>query len=173
MHVGKAAEDFKAASDELRRPVTLEDIARECGVTVEDLRHAMLVESSDAYVPPPRSWKGDLAYLARRRAAKLEELADELEASAWAPATKEELEEIGSMILTRFEKMEEPTSRPVATDVAREGPQEPPMAAEERQADFERRRIEIERRRADRRKRSEEETARLNEQFLRGLKKAR
>jgi hypothetical protein len=159
MDLERAAEDFKRASDELRRPVTLEEIARECGVPVEDLRRAMLVEDSDAYRPPPPSWKEDLAYLARERAAELVELADELEASAWAPATKQELDEIGSIILNRFEGIRDPGDDTAVEEEGRAETDEPPAAIEERQEAFERKWAEIATRRADRKARREEEAA--------------
>jgi hypothetical protein len=173
MDFQKVAEDFKSASDELRRPVTLEEIARECGLSVDSLCRAMLFASSEAYLPPPMSWREDLAFLARARAAELVELADELEATAWAPATEEELEEIGSIILNRFESIKEPGGD--GTLGMGEGttpPDEPPTLIEERQEDFEKRWAEIEERRADRKKQREEESAKLNQLFLQGIKKA-
>ena len=176
MEIEQAAEDFRSATDELRRSVTLEAIARACGLPVDRVFRAMLVEASDANLPPPPSWREDLASLARERAAELVELADELEASAWAPATEQELEEIGSMILTRFEGIERPGEGGAAAENAGTGIDEPPALVEERQEDFEKRWDEIEKRRAERRKRrderrrqQEEEISRLNQQFLRGI----
>jgi hypothetical protein len=151
MDFEKAAEDFKTASDELGRPLTHQEIANECRVSVESIQSAMLDEGSDGYQPPPQFWRGDLAYLARERAAELVELADELEASAWAPATEEELEEIGSMILTQFDQITQ---------------------AADGLADSEKRLADKEKRRADREKRRAEELAELNEMFRRGLGKA-
>ena len=154
MDLEKAAEDFKTTSDELRRPVTLLEMANECGISVQSIERARLEEGSGAYLPPPRFWKGELAYLARERAAELVELADELEASAWAPATEEELEEIGSMILTEFDKITQPADG--SADV------------EKRRVGIEERRADIEERRADRKKRRAEELAELNAMFHRG-----
>lgn len=105
MGLEEAKNDLKIAADELLRSITLEQIAGECGVSVDALRRAMLEEGSEAYLPPPRFWRGDLAYLARERAAELVALANELEAVAWAPAEDEELEEIGSQILARFDRL--------------------------------------------------------------------
>jgi hypothetical protein len=178
MEIEQAADDFRSATDELRRSVTLEAIARACGLPVDRLFRAMLVEASDANLPPPPSWREDLASLARERAAELEELADELEASAWAPASEEELEEIGSLILNRFEGIGRPGEEGAAPESVGTGIDEPPALVEERQEDFEKRWEEIERRRAERRKRredrkrqQEEEITRLNQQFLRGIEK--
>jgi hypothetical protein len=169
MDLEKAAEDFKTASDELRRPVTYLEMANECGISVESLQRAMLEESSQAYVPPPRFWKGDLAFLARQRAAELVELADELEASAWAPATEEELEEIGSMILTQFDQLIKPAEGSVHLRERRGDIEEQRPGFEERRADFENRRADIEKRREERKKRRAEELDELNQMFQRGI----
>jgi hypothetical protein len=151
----KVLEDFKAAADEVRRPVTLEEIATQCGVSLEHLHRSMLAEDSQAHLPPPRFWKGDLAYLARERAEQLVELADELEASVWGPVTDEELEEIGSMILDRFDKIIIPDQE--VEDL------------EKRRADFEARREEIEERRTERKKQRTESISELNEIFRRSI----
>jgi hypothetical protein len=171
MYFEKAAEDFKTASDELRRPVTFQEMANECGVSVESLQRSMLAETSQAYLPPPRFWKGDLAHLARQRAAELVELADELEASAWAPVTEEELEEIGSMILTQFDQLIMPAERSAGMDDRPADVERRQAGFEERRADFEERRADIEQRRAERKKRRAEELDELNEMFRRGIKK--
>ncbi len=172
MDFERAAEDFRTAAEELRRPVSYQDMAGECGVSVEDIQHAMLEEGSRAYLPPPRFWQGDLAYLARRRAAELVELADALEARAWAPATEEELEEIGSMILTKFDEIVQPADSLANVERQR-------VEREEHLAEIERRRVEreqyladIERRHEERKRQQEEELAELNAMFARGLGKA-
>ncbi len=112
MGLEEAKNDLKIAADELQKHISMEHIAGECGVTVDVLRRAMLDEGSEAYLPPPRFWRGDLAYLARERAAELVALANELEAIAWAPAEEEELEEIGSQILARFDRLIDPSEEP-------------------------------------------------------------
>ncbi len=174
MDLEKATEDFKTASDELRRPVTLLEIANHCGISVESIQRAMLWEGSDAYLPPPRFWKGDLAYLARERAAELVELADELEASAWAPATEVELEEIGSMILTQIDQMIRPADgwadkkEPLADIEKRLVDMILPA---EGSADTKERLADIEKRQADRKKQREEELDELNAMFRRGIRK--
>jgi hypothetical protein len=116
MGLDEAKNDLKIAADELLRPITLDEIAGECGVSVDSFRRSMLDEGSEAYVPPPRFWRGDLAYLARERAAELVALANELEAIAWAPAEEEELEEIGSQILARFDQLIEPENEAVDSE---------------------------------------------------------
>jgi len=160
MDVNKAAsEDFKTAADELGRPVTHQEMADECALSVRSIRQAMLEEGSEGYLPPPRFWRGDLAYLARERAAELVELADELEASAWAPATEEELEEIGSMILTQLHQKTRPADELEASATA---------DREERRADWEKHRADREERKVDREKRKAEELAELNAMFHKG-----
>ena len=147
-----ASEDFKTAADELGRPITHQEMADECAVSVWSIRQAMLEEGSEGYLSPPRFWKGDLAYLARERAAELMELADELEASAGAPATEEELEEIGSMILSQLQEKTRPADELEAGATV----------------DREERRADREERRADREKRRAEELAELDAMFRKG-----
>ena len=97
--------------------------------------------------------------MARERAAELVELADELEASAWAPATEEELEEIGSMILTQLQQKTRPADELEASATA---------DREERRADWEKRKADREKRKADREKRKAEELAELDAMFHKG-----
>jgi len=178
MDLKTASEDFKTATEELGRPVTHQEMADGCAVSVKRIQQALLVEGSEGYRPPPQFWKGDLAYLARERAAKLVELADELEASAWAPATEEELEEIGSMILTQFDQITQPADRSADTEERPEEIEKRIADTEERReeikkriAEAEERREEIERRIAERAKRREEELSELNAMFHRGRRK--
>jgi hypothetical protein len=160
MDIKRATEDIKTAADVLGKTISRQEMASECGVSLDDLQRAFLVEGSDAYRPPPQFWKGDLACLARERAAELVELADILEADAWAPATEEELEEIGNSILTQFEIIAQPVEG--APDVQVEWDR------------VEKRRKEKERRMAERAERDEEraeELEELNEMFRRGIKR--
>jgi hypothetical protein len=160
MDIKKAPEDIKAAADVLGKTISRQEMALECGVSLDHFQRAFLDEESAAYRPPPEFWKGDLAYLARERAAELLELADELEDSAWAPATDEELEEIGNTILTQFEKIAKPVEE--APDVQIEWDK-----VEKRRKERERRMAE----RADREKERTEELEELNKMFRRGLKR--
>ena len=160
MDIKKAAEDIKTAADVIGKTISRQEMALECGVSLDQLQRAFLDEDSDAYRPPPQFWKGDLAHLARERAAELVELADILEASAWAPATEEELEEIGNLILTQFDKI----ARPV------EGAPDAQIQWDEE----EKRRKERGRRiteRAERDKERTEELEELNEMFRRGIRR--
>lgn len=59
--------------------ITLDEIAREVGVTSRTLRRARLHPTSRDYMPPPDGWEGAIATLARYRAAELIGLAVELE----------------------------------------------------------------------------------------------
>jgi len=178
MDLKTAVEDFKTATEELGKPVTHQEMAAGCAVSVRCIQRAMLDEGSEDYRPPPQFWKGDLAYLARERAAELVELADELEASAWAPATEEELEEIGSMILTQFDQITLPAEDSGDTEERRAETEKRMAAAEERRAEMEKRmagaeerQAEIEERMADRAKRRAEELAELNAMFHKGRRK--
>lgn len=159
MDIKKAAEDIKTAADVLGKTVSRQEMAIECGISLDHLQRAFLDENSSAYRPPPRFWKGDLAHLARERAAELVELADILEASAWAPATEEELEEIGNSILTQFEKVVRPVEG--ASDAQIEWDK-----VEKRRKERERRMAE----RAEKDKEYTEELEELNEMFRRGIK---
>jgi hypothetical protein len=160
MDIKKASEDIKVAADVLGKTISRQEMALECGVSLDDLQRAFLDEKSDAYRPPPRLWKGDFAYLARERAAELVELADVLEASAWTPATEEELEEIGNIILNQFEEIAKPVEG--APDVQIEWDE-----VEQRRKERERRTVE----RAERDKERTEGIEELNRMFRRGIKR--
>lgn len=160
MDIKMAAEDIKAAADLLGKTISREEIAAECGVSLDDLHRAFLDENSDAYRPPPQFWKGDLAYLARERAAELVELADILEASAWAPATEEELEEIGNTILSQLEGIVQPM------EGAPDGEVEWDLVEKWRK-EREERTVE----RAGRDKERAEELEELNKMFRRGIQR--
>lgn len=69
--------DFKAATDELTRCPTLDDVAAECQVAPNTIRRARM--TGDGSRPAPAGWERAVAKLARARAAELEELAAELE----------------------------------------------------------------------------------------------
>jgi hypothetical protein len=76
------AAEFRKATDELTASDTHEDVAVSLGVSVQSVRQARLEPSSPSYRNPPTGWRPALASLARRRAARLEELADQLEEAA-------------------------------------------------------------------------------------------
>ena len=158
MDIKNAAEDIKFAADVLGKTISRQEMANECGVSLDDLHRAFLVEGTSAYRPPPPFWKGDFAHLARERAAELAELADILEASAWAPATEEELEEIGNIILNQFEEIARPVGGGSDAQIEWE-------EVEKRRRERERRMAE----RADREKERAEELEELNEMFRRGI----
>ena len=160
MDIKMAAEDIRIAADLLEKTISRQEMAAECGVSLDDLHRAFLDEDSDAYRPPPKFWKGDLAFLARERVAELVELADILEASAWAPATEEELEEIGNNILTQFEKIAQPVEGAPDTQIEWD-------LVEKRRKERERRMAE----RANTDKERAEELEELNEMFRRGIRR--
>jgi len=76
------AAEFRKATDELSASDTHEDVAAALGVSVQAIRQARLDTSSANYRNPPSGWRAAVADLARRRAARLEKLAGELEEAA-------------------------------------------------------------------------------------------
>ena len=70
--------NFKKATDALLESVTLQKLADSMGVSVQAVRQARALEGSSAHRPPPKEWARAVAALARRQAAKLEQLADRL-----------------------------------------------------------------------------------------------
>lgn len=73
--------NFKQATDALLESVTLEDLAKELGASIQALRQARAAESSTAHRAPPTGWNGAVAKLARRQAARMVRIADHLERS--------------------------------------------------------------------------------------------
>jgi hypothetical protein len=71
--------NFKAASDRLTDCVRLAAIADETGMSDATIRRARLDPESPAYRSPPSGWEAAIARLARKRAAELVKLADQLE----------------------------------------------------------------------------------------------
>lgn len=71
--------DYRTATDRLTARVTLEDVAKESGVSYELARQARLDPGHVNYRNPPVGWEAAVAKLARNQAAKLNHLADELE----------------------------------------------------------------------------------------------
>lgn len=71
--------EFKVAVDRLTRAVTHEDIAVEAGVSTQLIRQARLDRSAPSYRNAPTGWHTAVAKLARKRAAELVRLADQLE----------------------------------------------------------------------------------------------
>lgn len=67
------------ATDQLTARVTLEDVAKEGGVSYELARQARLDPDHVNYRNPPAGWQAAVAKLARKRAAKLIRLAEQLE----------------------------------------------------------------------------------------------
>lgn len=73
--------NFRRATDELLASVTLEDLAKALGVSVQAIRQARAHEDSSGFRRPPTGWEGAAAKLARKQASRLERLADRLVAS--------------------------------------------------------------------------------------------
>ncbi len=67
--------NFVQATSRLIEPVTLEDVAKEIGVSHGLLRQSRLDKENRSYRKPPDGWQTAVARLARKRAAELERLA--------------------------------------------------------------------------------------------------
>lgn len=72
--------DFKTATDELTASTTLEDVAREAGVSVQKVKQARLDPSSAGSRKPPAGWQGTVHKLAWDRVWDLLGLAKTVEA---------------------------------------------------------------------------------------------
>lgn len=66
--------NFKQATDELIATVTLEDLAKALGVSVQSVRQARAMEVIASYRSPLPGWEEAAYDLASRYAAKLEKL---------------------------------------------------------------------------------------------------
>ena len=71
--------DFIAAADALTACPAHAEIAEAAGVSVQTVRQARLAPDHPNNRPPPQGWTRAIARLARERAGKLLELAEELE----------------------------------------------------------------------------------------------
>jgi hypothetical protein len=71
--------DFRTVVDRLRERPTREDIADALGASFYSVAQALLPETSSGRRAPPGGWKSKLAKLARKRAAELVKLAEQLE----------------------------------------------------------------------------------------------
>ena len=67
--------NFKQATDALMESVTMEDLAKEMGVSVQALRQARAAENSTARRSPPAGWEVGVKKLAEVRATRLKKLA--------------------------------------------------------------------------------------------------
>jgi hypothetical protein len=72
--------NFKQATDALLESITLEDLAKSLGVSVQAIRQARAVEGSTARRSPPGGWEAAAAKLAKAKAQKLERLSERLSA---------------------------------------------------------------------------------------------
>lgn len=73
--------NFTKATDELLASVTLADLARKMGISVQAVRQARSAEGTPSYRPPPAGWEQAIASLASGRAARLRKLAARLQGS--------------------------------------------------------------------------------------------
>lgn len=79
---GRAAVNFKDATDELIDRVTLPEIASACGASVNAVERARMDPTSHSYRSAPPGWELAVARLARERGGSLLKLADEIEEQA-------------------------------------------------------------------------------------------
>lgn len=70
---------FKQATDALLESVTLEDLAKVMGVSIQTVRQARAADGTKAHRAPPPGWENAVARLAARRASQLMRLSDALE----------------------------------------------------------------------------------------------
>ena len=67
--------NFRQATDALLNSVTLEDLAKTMGVSLQSLRQARSNPDTTAHRPPPAGWQDAIGALAKRRAADYKRLA--------------------------------------------------------------------------------------------------
>lgn len=70
---------FITATNALKDCPTLATLAREMGVAPNTIRQARLSPDAASYRAPPAGWEAAVAKLARKRAAELLRLAEQLE----------------------------------------------------------------------------------------------
>ena len=70
--------NFKQATDALLESVTLENLAKEMGVSVQSLRQARAAEGSTSFRSPPPNWENAVAKLAAAQARKFQRLLERL-----------------------------------------------------------------------------------------------
>jgi hypothetical protein len=70
---------FITATNRLTAGPTLADVARELDIRPQTLRQARLDPESGSYRRPPEGWQNAVARVARRHAAELVRLAEQLE----------------------------------------------------------------------------------------------
>ena len=75
--------NFKQATDALLEAVTLEDLAKAMGVSVQSLRQARAGENTTAYRSPPQGWEAAVMRLAKERGKRLNTLANRVQKVRW------------------------------------------------------------------------------------------
>lgn len=73
--------NFKQATDALLESVTLDDLAKEMGISVQALRQARTAETSTAYRSPPPNWEKAIYDIAMRKERHFIALANRLKRS--------------------------------------------------------------------------------------------
>lgn len=70
--------NFQKCTDTLLEKITLEDVAKELGVSVQAIRQARASTQSSAHRPPPAEWPIAVRGLAKIRIKQLHKLIDSL-----------------------------------------------------------------------------------------------
>lgn len=66
--------NFRESTDQLIKNVTLENLAKTMGVSVQSLRQARMSPDSSAYRRPPNGWEFAVCALAKDRIAALQNI---------------------------------------------------------------------------------------------------
>ena len=75
--------NFKQATDALLETVTLEDLAKAMGVSIQTLRQARAAEGTKAHRSPPPDWERAVIKLAERQAKAFSRLAEQVRRGYW------------------------------------------------------------------------------------------
>src|SRR5665213_3457290 len=67
--------NFRRATDVLLEAITLDDLAKAMGVSLQALRQTRANPETTAHRPPPTGWEAAIAALAKRRSADYKRLA--------------------------------------------------------------------------------------------------
>ena len=87
--------NFRQATDELIAGVTLEDLAKALGVSVQAVRQARTIQDSSAHRPPPPGWELAIARLAERQVSHYKRLAKLAAAPQKSAAAPQDIETKG------------------------------------------------------------------------------
>jgi len=75
--------NFRQATDALLESVTLEDLAKAMGISIQAVRQARAADGTKAHRSPPADWEGAVIKLAEGRAKALTGLARQVRRKRW------------------------------------------------------------------------------------------